>query len=381
MGGERSGADRLISLDQFRGFAVLGMFAVNFLGHFHVTPDALKHHAGYDIDGRRYAYVTYADAVMPQFFLAAGFSCRLTLLRRLTTEGPRAAYLRTARRCLGLLLIGLLVYHLDGGVRTWEDLRSLGLTGFLRTAFQRNFFQTLVHLGLRTLWVLPVVASGPRVRIGFAVFSGVLHVLVSSLGYYDWVMKRPGIDGGPLGFMTWTVPFLAGTLAYDLMLTRSVRTQAVRLVTVGMVLMALGYGLSCLNRVTPPNSPSDASTITTWLVEPPLMPPSAPANLWTMSQRAGSLSYHTFAAGFALVVYALFVVACDHGGYRLGLLQTLGQNALAAYLIHDLVDGALKPYMPKDAPGWFVLIGFAGFTWVCLGIIRLLERNRIYLRL
>jgi hypothetical protein len=348
------------------------MFAVNFLGHFLLTPDALRHHP---------TYVTYADMVMPQFFLAAGFSCRLTLLRRWQTEGPRAAYLRTARRCLGLLLIGLLVYHLDGGARTWEDLRALGLTGFLRTAFQRNYFQTLVHLGLCTLWALPVVAAGPRVRIGFAVVSGALHVLVSSLGYYDWVMKRPGIDGGPLGFLTWTVPFLTGTLAYDLTSARDAGARVARFMAVGAVLMALGYGLSCLNRVTPPNSPSDALARASWLVEPPLVPPSAPANLWTMSQRAGSLSYHTFAAGFALLVYALFVVACDRGGHRLGLLQTFGQNALAAYLIHDLVDGAMKPYMPRDAPGWFVLVGFVGFTWVCLQILRYLERNRVYLRL
>src|SRR5204862_1570937 len=93
---------RLTSLDQFRGFAVLGMFVVNFLGSLAVLPDILKHHGGYDGAGGRYAYVTYADAVMPQFFLAAGFAARLTLLRRLKSDGP-VAYLRTVRRCFGLL--------------------------------------------------------------------------------------------------------------------------------------------------------------------------------------------------------------------------------------------------------------------------------------
>jgi predicted acyltransferase len=72
------GPDRLSSLDQFRGFAVLGMYVVNFLGHFQVTPEFLRHHP---------TYVTYADMVMPQFFLAAGFACRLTVVRRVARDG------------------------------------------------------------------------------------------------------------------------------------------------------------------------------------------------------------------------------------------------------------------------------------------------------
>src|SRR5438876_10194411 len=119
--------DPLASLDQFLGCAVLGMSVVNFLGHFQVTPDFLRHHP---------TYVTYADAVMPQFFLAAGFACRLTVVRRLKGAGPRAAYARLARRCLGLLVVGLFLYGLDGGATTWADLRALGVRGFFATAFQ-----------------------------------------------------------------------------------------------------------------------------------------------------------------------------------------------------------------------------------------------------
>src|SRR5262245_32286996 len=129
-------AARLASLDQFRGYTVLGMFVVNFLGTFRVMPDLLRHHP---------TYVTYADAVMPQFFLAAGFAARLTMLRRRQSDGPRAAYLRAARRCLGLLLLGLVVHGVDGRLQSRDELRSLGLGGFLSTAFQRNYFQTLVH--------------------------------------------------------------------------------------------------------------------------------------------------------------------------------------------------------------------------------------------
>jgi hypothetical protein len=252
--------------------------------------------------------------------------------------------------------------------------------GFLTEAFQRNYFQTLVHLAVTTLWVLPVVAAGPGVRVGYAVLSGVLHVWLSSRGYYDWVMGRPGIDGGPLGFLTWTIPFLAGSLAYDLT-TFPPGRRAFRLAVAGAVLMVLGYALSCLYQTAPPNGSHAAGGLAVRLAAPPGVRPDAPADLWTMSQRAGSVSYQTFAAGFAVATYALFVLACDGGRFRSGVFQTLGGNALAAYLIHGIVDNAMTPYLPKDAPPWFAVLAFVVFAGVCLVFVRYLDKHRIYLRL
>jgi hypothetical protein len=143
--------------------------------------------------------------------------------------------------------------------------------------------------------------------------------------------------------------------------------------------MLLGYALSCLNLVTPPNTAG--AEVRSWLVEPPFVPPSRPVNMWSMSQRSGSVSYLTFAAGFSLAVYALFVLACDRGRLQIGLFATLGSNALAAYLIHDLVGDAIKPYAPRDAPLWFVVAAFGLFLGVCYVFVRHLEKNRIFLRL
>jgi hypothetical protein len=319
--------------------------------------------------------------VMPQFFFCAGFACRLTLLRRSKAAGPRAAYLHMLRRCVGLLLVGFVLYSVDGGARTWAELVSLGPGGFLATAFQRNYFQTIVHIAITTLWVLPVVTAGPWVRIGYAVVSAALHFALSYLGYYDWVMARPGIDGGPLGFLTWTIPFLIGTLVFDLTLAHPPRWLASRLIVAGAILMVLGYALSCLNRVTPPNDAVAELGWTGVLVEPPPLPPRLPANIWTMSQRAGSLTYQVYAAGFALVVYTGFVLLCDVGGFRSYLLQILGQNALAAYIIHGMVAAAVKPYAPKDAPMWFALAAFAVFVGISIGFVRYLDRHKLYLRL
>jgi predicted acyltransferase len=359
---------RIASLDQFRGYTVLGMFAVNFLGSFAAIPEILKHHAD---------HVTYADTIMPGFFFAAGFSYRLTFLRRLASgTAPGTARAAALRRGLGLILIGIVVYHLDGRARTWADLESLGLRGFLAQAFQRDPFQALVHIGVTSIWMLPVIGARPAGLILFTVLSTGLHVMASSAGYYGWVMTRPGIDGGPLGFLTWTIPMLAGALAHDMVLRRdSGPSSPARLLLWGTLVMVLGYALSRVGVIL---EPSTGSAI---LADPPFIAPTGATGMWTMSQRAGSVSYLVFGAGFSLALYGLFVEACDVRGFRLGLLDTLGRNALVGYILHMLVDAAVKPYAPDDAPLLYVLFAlgvYLGITWVFL---RFLEKRGIFIRL
>src|SRR5207237_1465132 len=161
---------RIHSLDQFRGYTVLGMFFVNFAGHFRIIPDIFKHHN---------TYCSYADTIMPHFFFAVGFAYRLTLLRRLKVEGWQRAYAKVVRRNLGLILLGMVLYHLDGKFDTWNELQSLGFIGFMKTSFQRNVFQTLVHIGVTSLWILPVIAAGTTVRIAYMTFSALVHLGLS----------------------------------------------------------------------------------------------------------------------------------------------------------------------------------------------------------
>jgi hypothetical protein len=210
------------------------------------------------------------------------------------------------------------------------------------------------------------------------------------LPYYSWETgPNGGIDGGPLGFLTWTIPMLVGSLAYDIW-TADFSTSKLpnpggkavtRMLVWGAVIMVIGYAVSCLNRWTPPNDTLPKTGIASWLVEPPFVPPSEPINFWTMSQKAGSISYLTFGAGFSLAVLALFVQVCDRWGFQLGLWRTLGSNALAAYIIHGMVDKFLEPYSPKDMPLAYALADFALFFGICYLFLRYLEKNKLFLRL
>ena len=129
------------------------------------------------------------------------------------------------------------------------------------------------------------------------------------------------------------------------------------------------------------------------LAEPPFVPPQHPAeqidqshryrqwNYWMMSQRAGTISYLTFSAGFSLAVFALFYVLCDILGCQLGVFRTFGTNALVAYVLHMMVASAVKPFMPRDVPSWYMWAGCAVFMLVTYLIVRTLEKNEIYVRL
>jgi predicted acyltransferase len=377
-------SDRLSSLDQFRGYTVLGMFLVNFVSGYREVPRWLHF---------EHTYCCYHDTIMPQFFLAVGFALRLAYVRRRATDGAVATYGKFVRRGLGLILLGVVVYHLTGRYDAWDRLAADWKDGpatFLLRAIKRGPFEALTHIGLTTLVVLPVLGARQWVRMAYAAGAGALHAGVSAAGYYEWNMAAPpGIDGGPLGFLTWTIPTIAGTLAHDWV----VRNPAARTGGAGTMLgwalglMLLGYGLSCLSRATPPNAPADPSAVTDYLAQPPFVPPAdraraeAERNYWTMSQRAGSVSYLLFATGFGFAVLAAFRVACDGWRLRSGYLGLLGRNALAGYLVHDLVADTVKPYAPRDAPAWYVWAAFAVYLGVTTLFLRYLDKNRYYLRL
>src|ERR1700761_1289156 len=108
---------RIVSMDQFRGYTVAGMFVVNFVGGLLAFPEVLKHHNGHP-------YFSYADTIMPSFLFAAGFSFRLSTLRRLGKLGPSRTYGHILLRSLGLVLISVVMYGSEdfSFPRKWADV-------------------------------------------------------------------------------------------------------------------------------------------------------------------------------------------------------------------------------------------------------------------
>lgn len=408
---------RLNSLDQFRGYTVAGMFLVNFIAAFAVGPTipaVLKHHN---------TYCSYADTIMPQFFFAVGFAFRMTFGQRVAKSGSWAAYGHVFQRLLGLILVGLVVYSADiMPFNRWGTLERAGWWKAIENPLMTTWFQTLVHIAVTSLWILPVISARGWIRLLYLIGSMVLHLVLTNWFYFQFAYERGIIDGGPLGFLTWSIPTLVGTFACDWMTNDRRPIAMAKLFGWGIVLSALGYGMSCLSTlynipvdeakaqggaysaqaaspVIPPFSKGAGREWREWFAEPPFVapPPARPRdhypegvtpptvlrqnNYWMMSQKLGTWSYLVFASGFSLLVYLLFVLLCDVLPLRVGLFRTLGTNALIGYVIHQIVERSVRRFAPSDSPEWYVWSAFAVFFAITYLFIRHLERNKIYIKL
>ena len=251
---------RINSLDQFRGYTVAGMFLVNYMGGTDAFPDILKHH---------HNYCSYSDTIMPQFLFAVGFAFRLTFGRRAHEQGLSSAYGRMFRRFLGLMLVAMVVYGANR-FETWKDLYNpdLGLwKNFwftLHPLIKREWMQTLGHIAVTSLWILPVIRAGALVRVVWMLLSIAAHIFISGnahifdgyfqtlseMGGYLWVNAGPsGIDGGPFGFLTWTIPTIMGTLTCDAVVETPGQPKLGKLAIWSISLMGLAYVVSCGTRL------------------------------------------------------------------------------------------------------------------------------------
>ncbi len=244
-------ADRIASLDQFRGYAIFGMLLVNFFGHYKTawveelndgflksTLDFIFHQQLHHHN----EFMTYADTIAPIFMFVVGIGMRLSWTRRVQHVDPSTARKAMGKRYFTLVLIAFAIY-----------------TGWL--------WDALMNIGLAGLVALLIVDKKWSVRIAYALGLVVAYQLIFSFTSYGELMLRLGkygreldwpaitmflplrgdllnvpINGALIGHWSWAFMLIFGTIAYDIMATQDRKKILTGLIGFGVVLTIAGWG-------------------------------------------------------------------------------------------------------------------------------------------
>lgn len=218
-------ADRILSIDLFRGFTIFMMVFVNDLAGVAHIPEWMKHVAA-DADG-----MTFVDVVFPAFLFIVGMAIPFAVISRLNKEkGQLYFWKHVLFRTLGLLVLG--VYMVNSGEMNVDA-----------SLISKSVWAPLLYLAAVLIW-----NTYPKSEDGQANVYVVLQVLGAIILLLLFILYRKGPSDnltmmtpswwGILGLIGWA--YLYSTILY-MLCKRQLILVSIALVCVGAVHFFLNY--------------------------------------------------------------------------------------------------------------------------------------------
>ena len=210
--------NRIASLDQFRGFAILTMALANYMGGVILIPAFLKHAP--DIG------LTVIDLIAPFFIFAIGLTFGMSFRHRLEREGAFKTYTQFVIRYLAIIGLGAIISAGETAVGEnssgidWGVLQAIGMAGLI----------TLMVIRLPSIY---------RWIIG----AGILVVYQVVLDTFLLNLTLHSPHGGLFGSLNWGAMMILGTALADLFHAEGKRKL---FAWASLGVLAVGIGLAFL---------------------------------------------------------------------------------------------------------------------------------------
>lgn len=315
--------ERIVSIDQFRGLAIILMVAANFLAGIHAIPAWFKHAP--DIG------LTVIDLIAPFFIFAIGLTYRPSFERRLARDGSGKTYMHFAIRFLAIAGIGAVFAageSMLGEAKVfWGVLQAIGVSGLV----------TLAVIRLNKVWRTLIALA---ILIGYQLLLD--HVLLDSVLHSS--------HGGLPGSLAWSAMLILATVMADLFYEKRHRGGSY----IPWLLLALIIGV-----------------VSTFFVP--------------ISKNRVSLSYVLICNAASAFLFAAFDAFTRHVKKGVPFLSWWGMNPLFLYLLHLILTGIFFlpgiPWWYSDATLWLAF-GELAFIYAALTLIAwALHRKSIVIKI
>ncbi|MFW9949920.1 MAG: heparan-alpha-glucosaminide N-acetyltransferase domain-containing protein [Candidatus Thorarchaeota archaeon] len=311
---------RYLSIDIFKGIAIILMVFVNTLRPYDNIPSWNKHAVIYGM--------TYVDLIAPFFVFMLVVNTHLSYNKRLANLGRKNAFIRHFRRFFLFIIIGL-IFSIDIEsnvfILRWGTLQVLGCSGIL---------------------LLIVIELKYYIRILIAILFLMIHQIFLINGFAQTIYNS--VEGGIYGIFAWGSMALFSSIIYDCM---NIEKKSEYILITGLFYIIAGLALN---------------------------------QLYPISRQYVSGSYVLTSTGCSALMYNILFNFLDNNkdtgqiSINGNFIVNLGKNAFFLFLFHIIIIYIFYQIVPFNTSCLLVFF-LAGFNVLIIYFIGyIMDKYKVY---